>query len=59
MPTPVGPVPRDPDDPDFWDWDSPEDEVDDRPGYQRHPVIAVLAIVVVGALFLLLFVSIV
>ena len=21
MPTPVGPAPRDPNDPDFWDWD--------------------------------------
>ncbi|MGH9123347.1 MAG: hypothetical protein ACRDZ8_01290 [Acidimicrobiales bacterium] len=58
MPTPVGPAPRDPNDPDFWDWGSPEDEVDTRPAYQRHPVAAIVAIVLVGALVLLLFVSI-
>ena len=59
MPTPVGPAPRDPNDPDFWDWSSPPDEVDGRPAYQRHPVIASVALLLVGALVLLLFVSIV
>jgi hypothetical protein len=25
VPTPVGPAPRDPNDPDFWDWEAPDD----------------------------------
>ncbi|HEX3427159.1 MAG TPA: hypothetical protein VHT30_13570 [Acidimicrobiales bacterium] len=61
MPTPVGPAPRDPNDPDFWDWDPPGDEVDeldDRPNYLRHPAVATVAIILIGALVLLLFVSI-
>jgi len=54
VPTPVGPAPRDPNDPDFWDWGPP----DDRPRALRSPALAIIAIVVIGALLLLLFVSI-
>jgi hypothetical protein len=50
MPTPVGPAPRDPNDPDFWDWDPP----DDRPMARRHPMRAVVAVVIVAALLLLI-----
>lgn len=28
MPTPVGPAPRDPDDPDLWDWEGGDEEPD-------------------------------
>jgi hypothetical protein len=54
MPTPVGPVPRDPDDPDFWDWGEPEDE----PAARRHPTRAIVAAVVVVALVLLMIASV-
>lgn len=49
MPTPVGPAPRDPNDPDFWDWDPP----DERPAALRHPARALLAIILVIAIVLL------
>lgn len=55
MPTPVGPVPIDPDDPDFWNWD--EDHDDDLRPSRRIWRIFVVGIVVVG-LLLLLFASI-
>lgn len=48
MPTPVGPAPRDPNDPDFWDWDPP----DERPVARRHPARALLAILLVLAFLL-------
>ncbi|MDQ1358267.1 MAG: hypothetical protein QOF20_2816 [Acidimicrobiaceae bacterium] len=50
MPTPVGPAPRDPNDPDFWDWGPP----DDRPMARRHPIRAIVAIVVLASLLLLI-----
>jgi hypothetical protein len=53
MPTPVGPAPRDPNDPDFWDWGSDDDE----PAVRRHPKRAVVAAVVVVALVLLMVAS--
>jgi len=55
MATPVGPVPRDPDDPDLWEeWYS--DEVDDGPvGPSRYALsIRVLALLVVVGMVLLL-----
>jgi hypothetical protein len=52
MPTPVGPAPRDPDDPDFWDWG------EDEPSARRHPARAVVAAVVVLALVLLMIASV-
>jgi len=54
MPTPVGPAEQDPNDPDYWDWGPP----DDRPMALRRPVLAIVAIIVIGALLLLLFVTI-
>ena len=56
MPTPVGPAPRDPDDPDLWEeWYRPDDDEVARPRF-GWPV-RLLAIVVVVALALLLIVS--
>lgn len=55
MATPVGPVPRDPDDPDLWEeWYS--DEADDpATGASRYALpVRVLALVVVVGLVLLL-----
>lgn len=54
MPTPVGPAPRDPNDPDLWDW-SGEDA--DEPMVRRRPGLAVLAAIVVLAMVLALVVS--
>lgn len=54
MPTPVGPAPRDPNDPDFWDWGPP----DDRPMARRHPARAVIAVVLLVALLLLILLSV-
>lgn len=54
MPTPVGPVPPNPDDPDTWYWGEFEDERDRRkPLWQ-----IVLVLVVVFGLVLLLIVNI-
>jgi hypothetical protein len=53
MPTPVGPAPRDPNDPDLWDeWFDPDEEAPARPRF-GWPV-RVLAIVIVITLALLL-----
>ena len=49
MPTPVGPAPRDPNDPDLWDWGDDDDE-DFVPTRDRHPVLAIVAAVVLVAL---------
>ena len=49
MATPVGPAPRDPNDPDFWDWGGDDDDVPIR---YRHPVLAFVAAVVVVAMVL-------
>jgi hypothetical protein len=54
VPTPVGPAPRDPDDPDFWDWSAP----DDRPAARRHPATAIVALVIVAALVVLVLLSV-
>jgi hypothetical protein len=56
VPTPVGPAPRDPNDPDFWDWGSPDD-LDGRPQARRHPARAVIAAVLIVALLLLIVAS--
>ncbi|HEX3539711.1 MAG TPA: hypothetical protein VHT75_04635 [Acidimicrobiales bacterium] len=51
MPTPVGPAPRDPNDPDFWDWEAPDDVR--LPGRRPlRPVIAVLIGLVVVLIIL-------
>ncbi|MGO8872543.1 MAG: hypothetical protein ACLQPH_14290 [Acidimicrobiales bacterium] len=50
MPTPVGPVPVDPDDPDFWDWG----DDDELPARRQTWRLLVVAIVVVGLVLLLL-----
>ena len=54
MPTPVGPVPRDPSDPDLWDWSGDDDDV--RP--RRHPLRPLLVGLIVLALVLLVVVSV-
>ena len=54
MPTPVGPVPRDPDDPDLWDWG----EDDDAPAARRRPLRALVAGLLVLSLILLLVISV-
>jgi hypothetical protein len=51
--TPVGPAPRDPNDPDLWDWSEHEDLSAPR----RRPGRALLAAFVVVAVVLLLVVS--
>ena len=50
MPTPVGPAPDDPDDPDLWDWGADEDE----PRPRSLLRIVVVGILVVGLVVLLL-----
>jgi hypothetical protein len=55
MPTPVGPIPPGPDDPDMWDWGE-EDEDDVRPRLRPWRLVVVVSIVV--ALVLLLVVSV-
>ncbi len=53
MPTPVGPVPRDPDDPDLWeDWY--EDEDDDVPASRFGWPVRLTALVVAVVFALLL-----
>jgi hypothetical protein len=52
VPTPVGPAPRDPNDPDLWDWG--EDD-DDAPN--RRPLRMVLVGIVVLVMILLLVVN--
>jgi hypothetical protein len=54
VPTPVGPAPRDPNDPDFWDWGPP----DERPTALRRPILAIVALVAIAALMVLLAISI-
>jgi len=53
--TPVGPAPRDPNDPDLWDWSGDDD--DDVPTRSRHPVLALVAAVVVVAMVLAIVVA--
>jgi hypothetical protein len=48
MATPVGPAPRDPNDPDLWDWGDTEE--DDEPAAVRHPARAIIALILVVAL---------
>ena len=49
MATPVGPVERDPNDPDLWDWgDGDADE--EPPAALRNPARAIVAIVLVAVL---------
>jgi hypothetical protein len=52
MPTPVGPVPRDPEDPDLWDWGEGAD-----PPARRLSRILIVGLVVV-ALVLLVVISV-
>jgi hypothetical protein len=54
VPTPVGPVAPDPNDPDFWDWSDP----DEGPIGRRHPLMGIIAIVLVAALLLLVLVNV-
>jgi hypothetical protein len=54
MPTPVGPVPPDPNDPDLWDWGEFNDDTHPR----RRPWHLVLVGIVVLGLVLLLVVNI-
>jgi hypothetical protein len=54
MPTPVGPVPPDPNDPDQWDWGGDDDDL--RP--RRYPLRVLVVGIIVLALVLLLVVSV-
>ncbi|MGA2531230.1 MAG: hypothetical protein ABSG36_18990 [Acidimicrobiales bacterium] len=54
MPSPTGPVPRDPNDPDFWDWDV----VDNDPRAHHHLLRVLLVGLLVLSLLLLLVVSV-
>ncbi|HXW35633.1 MAG TPA: hypothetical protein VEJ87_13725 [Acidimicrobiales bacterium] len=56
MPTPVGPVPPDPNDPDLWDW-SGDDDVEDFPRRQ-HPWRVFLVGIMVLALIVLVLISV-
>lgn len=49
VPTPVGPAPKDPNDPDLWDWGQAEDLSPPR----RHSGRTLVAAIVVVALVLL------
>lgn len=52
MPTPVGPVPRDPDDPELWDeWYDDEDDAGGEPRF-TWPVRVVALLIVVGIVLL-------
>ncbi|MHB8328440.1 MAG: hypothetical protein ACYDD6_02220 [Acidimicrobiales bacterium] len=62
MPTPVGPAPRDPNDPDFWDWgdgyqaNGGHDDADlasDLARRRRRRSVAALAIVVLLVAFVI------
>lgn len=54
MPTPVGPVPRDPNDPDLWEeWDDGGDAID-QPRF-GWPIRMVALLVVVGIVSLFVF----
>lgn len=53
VPTPVGPVEPDPNDPDFWDWDPP----DERTMGQRRPILAVVAVIAILAILVLILIS--
>ncbi|HEV2760283.1 MAG TPA: hypothetical protein VGV86_12015 [Acidimicrobiales bacterium] len=53
MPTPVGPAPRDPNDPDNWDWYEAEDD-DLGPGFGWPlRLVALIIVIAVVALFVL------
>jgi hypothetical protein len=54
MPTPVGPVPPDPNDPELWDWGEDDDDIQPR----RQPWRLVLVGIIVLGLVLLLLVGI-
>lgn len=52
MPTPVGPVPRDPNDPDLWEeWYDEDDDDDVGPGF-GWPIRIVALVIVIGFLLL-------
>jgi hypothetical protein len=51
MASPTGPVPVDPDDPEFWNWDGDDDE---GPGRRNYVRTAVVVILVVGLVVLLM-----
>jgi hypothetical protein len=53
MPTPVGPAPPDPNDPDLWDWSGGDEEFSPR----RRPVRFLLIGIIVLAMVLLLVVN--
>ena len=56
MPTPVGPVPRDPNDPDLWDeWYDPDDDAELPPPRHRPWWIRAAALVLLVG-FVILFV---
>ncbi|HUY63370.1 MAG TPA: hypothetical protein VMV14_02505 [Acidimicrobiales bacterium] len=42
MPTPVGPAPRDPNDPDFWDWGEDLPSYSANGGYDDEALVAEL-----------------
>jgi hypothetical protein len=50
MPTPVGPAPPDPNDPDLWDWGEDDDDFPRRPQPWR---LLLVGIIVVGLVLLL------
>jgi hypothetical protein len=53
MASPTGPVPVDPDDPEFWNWDGDDDD-DEGPGRRNYVRTAVVVILVVGLIVLLM-----
>lgn len=54
MPTPVGPAPRDPNDPDFWDWSGEDDGYEPR---ARRPGVWLVAVVLLITLVFMLIVG--
>jgi hypothetical protein len=53
MATPVGPAPRDPNDPDFWDWGEYDDGIRSR----RRPLQLIVIGIIVLTMVLLLVVN--
>jgi len=53
MPTPVGPAPRDPNDPDFWDWGEADADLSPR----RRPLRLIAIGIIVLTMVLLLVVN--
>ena len=53
MATPVGPVARDPNDPDGWDWEDPDDDHEPDAGTRYGMAVRLVALLIVVGFVLL------